>query len=177
MKTAGHSRLEQVKSGIMLAGTLIGGFLVLAGLLKGIRLLNEGGGWLAGSALVFSATLILWMTAKSWAKWFCSLCLLLAVRGVFGSLLGASWSRGGIWFWTLIAVGVILFALTLRFLHTTTPNALDRICLAVTIPALFEMLVSQNLLWLALSPGLLLLAFAYYHAAGERRQASNGHAV
>lgn len=174
MNTRRQSRLAQAKAGALLAASIIASLLVLAVMFKGVRMLDEGKDWLPGLALTLAATLILWRTAALWAKWFCIGCLALAVRGVFAGLMGAYYTRVGTgWFWVLIGAALMMYALTLRFMHDTLPNALDRVCLAGTVPVVLEMLLSGNPFWLTLAPGLLFVAFAYDR--GDRQAQSAGH--
>jgi len=169
LKIDNRTVTEQLNSAAMLGLKLIASIVVLAMLVKGLGLMAAGKHWLPGFALVLSATVILWLTAAIWVKWFFMISLGLVMRGVVAGLLAFFYPKENTtWVWLLVAFAVTMVMLTMRFFDNQTPNALDKICLAAAIPAALELLFTRNLLWLAIAPGFLLLAYAYRRVAARR---------
>ncbi len=162
------ARLDEVKSGLRLALTVVGAILIIGLLGRGLQLIRIGGrGNVAlgiGSVLVVCG--ILFVTVGRWAKWFFAACCLFTLRAIVITLLGRTISVPSIVAPRILGaeivglLGVMVF-LSFRFVGTK-PNWVDSVCLiGAVIAFVYSLLANGDIRWMLVAVLLLGVSTAY----------------
>lgn len=168
---------EQAKSGVRLASTVVGGFLVFLLLLKGLLLVRSGTlkATIIGAVVVLAVCSFLFVTSAHWAKWFAPAFGLWTLRAILMGILGRTISVPSIvaprlFFVGIAAICTIAVLLSYRFVDQE-PNRLDSLCLVAGVLAFSSALTSKEQIRdLVLVDAALIPAFVYDRFVKKRKK-------
>jgi hypothetical protein len=141
---------EQAKSGLRLAGwvlfTLAFIYLVLlcAGFLVGKTGYNQPIYRVTGAVGLLGMSLLMYATVRHWVRWFFGALCYLALKTVFGLLLGSSLVRPRLWFIEFAVLLGIAVLLCTRYLNRK-PQKIEAAALVGLVLALsFTLVLDSN---------------------------------
>jgi len=164
---------KQVKSGFQLAGLVLASLAMLFVLALGEHRITLGDrrDILIGAAAVLTISVVLFITAKYWARWFFASACFYTVKTVITGFYGRSISVPSIsapqpLVWEMAGILGVMTVLTYRFLKQE-PNHLDAAALVGALAlVVYSVFISRPILALAI--GLLLLAIAFVCSRFQR---------
>jgi hypothetical protein len=173
---------DEVRSGVRVAFIILAVVGTLMLLVVGLDLvfLSQAAFLMRGSAMLFVAAMVIFLTIRWWAPWFFAACGVNALRslmvGIFGRAGAFSAARGQAprrLFFEMALILALMAFLSFRFTDQR-PNWLDSICLVGALVAIcFSLISPDHLSWLLM--GLLSLGVAFAYEYLRRKLASNAN--
>ncbi len=168
-----RSVLEQAKSGMRLAATLLAAILVLSLLVAGLHSFSLAQRLGLGVVEVLIALGLLFATVGRWAKWFFAACCgnflrLLGMAALGRTISTPSMAAPRASFLMLAGLMAIMGFLTYKFADTR-PSRFDSVCLVGALVALVYSLLSLTpVRWVLLAVCFLVASWAHHHFARSR---------
>jgi hypothetical protein len=157
---------EQIKSGVQLTFSIIAAILLIALLAAGVRrvVYSSHGDSKVGAVMLSFAIVILYLTARTWAKWFFAFCCGNVLRGVIMLALGRTTSVPSVvaprsYVLQIVMMLALMAYLTNRFWEDR-PQQMDSVCLVGAVVAVvFSMFGVHARVALLVATGFLGISF------------------